>query len=289
MKLCSNLRSSMNCVMNYSTNCLGSEERLQTGDLILLTRKHINYVCEEEDAIEEYWKGGECYGKDEIKECDDDFEKRLKERGLTKKPSTITCRHYMNYQQCVQTVVEEKCTADDKVFIGTYLVDKADSLSWVCTDDFSSEYISTISPTSGRGSFKGYRCLTKLKNKLDECTKEFKRVEETSLEDREDFEQEESKEPSRKEYCCAYHDFINCVDSAAKVQCDRDGQRFVQHVLDQTRMTSGDYCDTYGGLSLQCSTAAQLPQPSELLFWVLLVLSLSWKHGCAMFIGELAY
>ncbi|XP_013774355.1 uncharacterized protein LOC106459290 isoform X2 [Limulus polyphemus] len=240
MKLCKKLRNNMNCIFNYSKICLEPNQRHQLSDLIIQTRNDIHYICEGEDSVDEYWAGGGCYGRKNIKKCSEDFAKKSVDK---KSNSEANCGHYLAYENCVKNIVLH-CKPKAHLYLSSYLIDDAQKLSWTCSDMYhkTKDLPKTESLSDQRDVeevshvIKGVQCISKLKGEYDICREEFNKK----------ISNDETYSSTIKiQNCCAFIEYDECVSTLAKNRCDKTGQSIAKSIIVQAKLLTGDSCNKY--------------------------------------------
>lgn len=80
------------------------------------------------------WKTASCFARQEIRDCENRF-------GFSMNPPPVNpsgCRTYQEFRDCVVREVRGKCYSQDLQLMATYLIDKAQDLSWSCVVDGAS-------------------------------------------------------------------------------------------------------------------------------------------------------
>ncbi|XP_022255102.1 uncharacterized protein LOC111088662 [Limulus polyphemus] len=234
-ELCSNLRTNMNCIFNYSKMCMEPSERHQLSDLIIQTRNIVHYICRGEDS-DEYWTRGDCYGQRRIKKCSENFSKKVIDKN---KNTETTCRHYWNFENCIRNIVINSCKPSAHVFLTSYLIDEAQKLSWTCSDYYNKARVlpkmERLADQGGReeGILSGAACILKLKGEFEKCKEGFSKKIKTD---------ETYSSSAKIENCCAFINYEECVSSLARERCDKSGQKVTQGIIQHTKLLIGDTC-----------------------------------------------
>lgn len=90
------------------------------------------------------WQYSQCYKKAEINNCENQFN-LVNQQSYQNKPlnsynqgsyqpvvSYELCQAFENFRNCVVTVTRMNCYSSDQDYLGTFMVDKAQSAAWSC-------------------------------------------------------------------------------------------------------------------------------------------------------------
>lgn len=153
-----------------------------------------------------------------------------------------SCRSYNNFRDCMQDELQRRCTRDDELFQGAYLVDKAQELAWQCgSDQYNSngrnQYLTNDNRRDPYDSFNNYggdnpphledddaMCLSRIQAYSDQCksTLDNKR--------RELFTNDDVDERQRIT-CCSARQYRSCLYDATRRVCQSDNNRVVDSLM----------------------------------------------------------
>ncbi|GFY78943.1 uncharacterized protein TNIN_15501, partial [Trichonephila inaurata madagascariensis] len=127
--LCRKTRDDFNCLMWQTSNCLNREERDRDNDIFRRARDFISRNCDTYGR----WTENNCYKTTEMQRCEALVSNT---RGGANYES---CRGFLSFRDCMSDELMRRCTREDDLYQGAYLVDKAQEMSWQCgtTDQYN--------------------------------------------------------------------------------------------------------------------------------------------------------
>lgn len=275
LNICRDIRRNFHCLLNHTASCVELDHKDRKARLLNEARKEIMTTCESPDAVEEHWKDNACFGSEELRTCVREFEDRNKKRQPGSYPSARECSTYMDYQRCIRRAfsAKESCSKDVEDYIALFLVDTAERLSWICSDNYRAPSRGeNIPPPSSAAGSKS--CGSLVKDDVDGCTNSFIRQtarHKSRSRDRDTVEPL-SEEELKTKNCCAFGVFSHCVESAVQKKCTRDSRDLLRGIVSSMEGLLGQHCDNkykYG--SSLCSGAKVSTTASFLLLCVALL------------------
>ncbi|XP_064487163.1 uncharacterized protein LOC135399261 isoform X2 [Ornithodoros turicata] len=275
LEVCSDLRKNINCLLNFTANCASFDQKTKYARALTQARKRAFDSCEIQDAVHEYWKDGECFGKKELKGCLQDFEERNKKRNSPPAyPSDHECRLYMDYQRCVRKSVSAGCPSLWEEFIGLHLIDSAERYSWICNDNYQSPSFGENVPPSS-AAINAPTCNALIAPDVKRCNAQFSRQTappKSRGRGEKDPRDTLTDEEARTKTCCAFGEYTYCLQSASKRKCSASSTELVRIILRNTEELIGLHCtEDYSYGSNMCSGALQ----SSAVFFLVALLGIS--------------
>ncbi|KAG8175408.1 hypothetical protein JTE90_002802 [Oedothorax gibbosus] len=116
---CRKLEDNLNCLVLQVARCPTPN---RSGDLI---DRVWNYMQQNCDAFGGWWSY-DCFHLEEMKKCEKIFALR------DSRASQASCREYDRFRHCTSDVVQKRCSHEDTLSMGNYLLDSAGDLIWRC-------------------------------------------------------------------------------------------------------------------------------------------------------------
>ncbi|XP_076351277.1 uncharacterized protein LOC143247320 isoform X2 [Tachypleus tridentatus] len=253
--------------------------------------------------------------KGEFEKCKEVFSKKINYETYSSLAQRENCCAFFKFEECVSSLARERCDRSGqkvtqgiiqhtKLLIGDTcgnIQDKQVCLALASINNSDGKLIPSNIPVissvtkrfrnSVRGthrhstevgtprtlslkkrSSKSSYCLMEMHGDLRICQEKFLKATESKQ-----TKGEETPAPlSTREYCCAYHEFVNCVRSSANYRCDYAGEKYAEAFINNIKITTQYFCDGYNEAYF-CSAidnkSASLLILAITLFWLIS----SWK------------
>nr|XP_050032291.1 uncharacterized protein LOC126528453 isoform X1 [Dermacentor andersoni] len=272
---CRYIRQNLNCLLNYTSQCLPLEQKEEKSQIISSARKYAYATCEDRDAVKEHWKDGACFQKPEVQRCNNDYDMQMKKYQLNSKyPSEEQCRRYMNYQRCMRRATSLMCNKEGVEFLGLFLYDREPTLSWMCSDDYRQPPRIESVPTPA--AINQATCMSLVKSDMQRCSDRHNKAT-AGLSNRKQSSSRKStglqlsEEEYKTRHCCAFGEYAHCVRTAVQVKCSTDRNALVESIIQQTLEFIGHHCDNYYYGSSLCSAATPVVSTSAVMLVLAMV------------------
>ncbi|XP_023232432.1 uncharacterized protein LOC111632269 [Centruroides sculpturatus] len=259
MSNCRNFREGLNCLIWYSVNCISQSQRGVTKDVIENVRQYLKNVCEDFEQVDENWRDRKCYMSDEMETCKEDYFKH----NDYKKIDEYSCGHYFQFKRCAERILDEKCTEKYNIYLSTYLLDKADEFSWMCSEEDT--YFNNRNDQLMIRSIKGARCLIRNREKLSAC--------------RRNYDENENVIESEDIFataCCAFKKYVFCIDDVATTNCRSESRELIDNALQRLNRDLNYKCINYE-LDM-CSSCSALTSLLSLIVGMITVMEVCVRH-----------
>lgn len=239
---CRQTRDDFNCLLWQTSNCMGRNERDRDNDLFRRARDFISKNCDTYGR----WSENSCYKSSEMQRCENSLSN-------TRSGATYdTCRSYLSFRDCMQNELRRRCTKEDELYQGAYLVDKAQELSWQCGEENNYNGRDQYYTDSKKDPYD-YRsndryespehledddamCMSRIQAYNDQCKnalEEKKRQIYTTNE----------YEERQKINCCAARQYRSCLYDATRRVCQSERSRVVDSLMGRyTHELTTDNC-----------------------------------------------
>ncbi|GFY54405.1 uncharacterized protein TNIN_337272 [Trichonephila inaurata madagascariensis] len=242
---CRKTRDDFNCLMWQTSNCLNREERDRDNDIFRRARDFISRNCDTYGR----WTENNCYKTTEMQRCEALVSNT---RGGANYES---CRGFLSFRDCMSDELMRRCTREDDLYQGAYLVDKAQEMSWQCgtTDQYNGRnqystfdrkydqydrpqdnYDNNNSPLHLED--EDAMCLSRAQTYTDQCK--------TNMEEkRRELYTENDFERRQRINCCSIREYRNCLFDATRRYCQTERSRVVDSLMAGYRhQLSSDSC-----------------------------------------------
>ncbi|GFR30896.1 uncharacterized protein TNCT_628182 [Trichonephila clavata] len=271
---CRKTRDDFNCLMWQTSNCLNREERDRDNDIFRRARDFISRNCDTYGR----WTENNCYKTTEMQRCEALVSNT---RGGANYES---CRGFLSFRDCMSDELMRRCTREDDLYQGAYLVDKAQEMSWQCgtTDQYNGRnqystfdrkydqydrpqdnYDNNNSPLHLED--EDAMCLSRAQSYTDQCK--------TNMEEkRRELYTENDFERRQRINCCSIREYRNCLFDATRRYCQTERSRVVDSLMAGYRhqLTSDSCVRVYDS---ECSAGLQSAASFVLLVTCLALLS----------------
>ncbi|XP_054713162.1 uncharacterized protein LOC129222657 isoform X2 [Uloborus diversus] len=244
-KSCRRARDDFNCLLWQTANCAKSDEKDRDNDLFRRARDYISRNCDTYGR----WSENSCYKTTEMQRCEGSL---TNARGNTNYES---CRGYNSFKDCMTDELQRRCTREDELYQGAYLVDKAQEMSWQCGSD--SFNVNGYGGGNGRNSYSTYdrrepydngydspqhlededaMCQSRIQGLSDQCKNRLD-------EKRRELYTENDYDARQRITCCSAREYRSCLFDATKRVCDSERSRVVDSLMGRHRFElSADTC-----------------------------------------------
>ncbi|GIY73424.1 hypothetical protein CDAR_493772 [Caerostris darwini] len=268
---CRKTRDDFNCLMWQTSNCVGREERDKDNDVFRRARDFISRNCDTYGR----WSENSCYKTTEMQRCEALLSNT---RGGA---NYEACRWgYLSFRDCVTDELMRRCTREDDMYQGAYLVDKAQEMSWQCGSEQISNGRNRYSTFDRREPYdngggaeyspihledEDAMCLSRAQSYTDQCK--------TNMDERRrELYTENDFDKRQKIQCCSVREYRNCLFEATRRYCQTERSRVVDSLMAGYRhhLTSDSCVRIYDS---ECSAAPATPSSFGLLVASVVLLS----------------
>ncbi|XP_035217848.1 uncharacterized protein LOC118191150 isoform X1 [Stegodyphus dumicola] len=236
-KTCRSARDNFNCLLWQTANCVSREEKDRDNDLFRRARDYISRNCDTYGR----WSENSCFKTTEMQRCENSLSST---RGGA---NYEACRAYNSFKDCMTDELMRRCTREDELYQGAYLVDKAQEMAWQCvTDSYNGRnQYSTYDRNDRRDQYgapySGYeenpphlededaRCYSRMDPYARQCKK--------TLDDKQrDLYTEENLDRREKIVCCSAREYRSCLYDATRRVCLSERSRVVDSLMGRYRL-----------------------------------------------------